>query len=334
MAAASVESGAVPLRRESHWIHYMYGPDWALPSISPKCLALKLYLAFEGVRIAENHCNNPSMVAPEAGLPVLANTSTGRVAWDITNIVEWLADNQIGSPLSTLNPADTAKTVELSGLLEAALEPALLYNWYVEDQNFPVVAHAFTKHLSFPAAGIEAKQLRDKARSKLDAMGLLDGRIVYGRAAAAYGALAFELAKSTNPASSSSSSSKKRWLLGDTPQLIDALIIGHLALALHAPMDPQASKLLALVQEHPVLVSYANDALRIFLRNAPTDLPHTSFPLPFPERMENTWTSARSFLSSGASMTLVTLGIFGIVMYAGMKDYIPSRQQLFEFIRS
>lgn len=220
------------------------------------------------------------MVPPSHSLPVLARVDVpeneeNRVKWDLVEIVEWLATNGLGTSLDALPQAEKSKTVELMALYEALLDPSLLFNWYSEPLNYPIVAQAYSRHLTFPMNIVEQTTLKSEALALLKLRNLTDSTRVYKRAAEAYQTLSFELGT-------------KPFLLGTKPSFIDALIIGHLALALHAPMDPEASNLMMSVQRFPNLVTYVDNALRVYLRNEPART-QALVQKPFVEEVREFW---------------------------------------------
>lgn len=282
------------LEKLNGWTMYSYGTGWSLPSISAPCLSLKFYLAFLGYRVGEEACKNRRMVPEHADLPALAQSSSHEVKWGLYDIVEWLGESGIGTPVSQLPPDKKAKTVALAGLMEAVLSPALEYNWIAEPLNFPIVSRAYSNHLSFPVGLVDAALMKKRSLARLEALGCVEGAAVYGRAAQAYETLAVELGS-------------KPYLLGTEPSYIDALVLGHLALALHAPMDPQASNLMVDIQKFPNLVDYTTRCLRQYLRNSPSRLQSPLSP-PLSHEIAQLWsenvkpaliTSAPVILGSG-----------------------------------
>jgi glutathione S-transferase len=251
---------------------------------------MKVYAALCGVRFNEVYKHTDDMSAKKQ-LPVLAKRADGDDASSTvyegrTRIVEMLRQNSIwcagdekdfvqNENENNENDDDDdndndevrslsferrrAKVDALIALIDSVLSPALDFNWWLESENLAIVGLAHTRHLSFPATVVEGRQKYERVKARLDALGFVadDADDVYARAERAYEVLSVELGD-------------KPFMLGASPSLLDAVAVGHLALALHAPMDPEHSQLMTLVGKFDNLVDYTNRVLGSYLRNAPS----------------------------------------------------------------
>jgi len=132
-----------PPNRASRLRLFQYGPAWQLPSFDPKCLAVQTFLRFANIDFEV--CNNHSLSTKD-GLPLLKDEHQFIESSNIFTHLKSIANNWD----THLNPAQQATQTAFLSLIELKLYPALLYNWWIEADNFEQIRKVVTTGIPFP----------------------------------------------------------------------------------------------------------------------------------------------------------------------------------------
>ena len=207
---------------------------WALPSLSPECVAVESYLRLAGLRFAAEDCRT-HYASPSGALPALdqnldvvgGSVGSGETNRDPTGA---LARHRILDHLrrkvrdvdAHLSPGDAATLAAYTALCEHKLSVATAwYQWIDKDR--------FTKHTrpaygaAFPAPLSHVLPWMWR-RTQLSTLAAHDEDRVRDGLKQAYAALVGKLDETGGP-----------YLLGSKPTSLDALAFAHLCLLYTSP---------------------------------------------------------------------------------------------------
>lgn len=148
----------------------LYQPpgDWGVPSLSPFCVKLELWLRLMGIPF-ETRPGNPQE-SPTGKVPYI-RTESGELLADSQLIIERLTQ-QYGNKLDAhLSPADLAQSHLIRRTLEDGFYWVLVYARWVDDQGFEAYKPSFLKILPPIIGGPILSFLRSTVRKNLHAQG-------------------------------------------------------------------------------------------------------------------------------------------------------------------
>ncbi|KAH6562927.1 hypothetical protein BASA50_007452 [Batrachochytrium salamandrivorans] len=223
---------------------FAWGEGLGLPSFDPFCLSIAAYLNLAGADWSFHECRTPS-ISPSGELPVLRAGVEPVVG--TSNIIHTLQSKGLDMD-SELSPLERAESKAFISLIEDNLYDALLYTWWMENENYTKSIHpTLTGSLTFFGRYNLPPKLKERAKIRLQSYRMLDYKgekvpEVYIAAREAYRALADKLGD-------------KNYFYGDSPSTLDAIAFGHLSL--HAYPSLAVPKLFSLLAfEFPTLIAY------------------------------------------------------------------------------
>lgn len=237
---------------------------WALPSLSPECVAVESYLRLAGLRFAAEDCRT-HYASPSGALPALdqnldvvgGSVGSGETNKDPTGA---LARHRILDHLrrkvrdvdAHLSPGDAATLAAYTALCEHKLSVATAwYQWIDKDR--------FTKHTrpaygaAFPAPLSHVLPWMWR-RTQLSTLAAHDEDRVRDGLKQAYAALVGKLDETGGP-----------YLLGSKPTSLDALAFAHLEYHARAPCMDVAR---GIMKAFPKLVGYVEAMEQSLFPNA------------------------------------------------------------------
>jgi glutathione S-transferase len=214
---------------------------WGLPSISPFCLKLDVYLRMTGVPFRAVVDATP-FAGPKGKLPWIEHD--GRKIGDSGLIVEYLERRFGCDPNATLSPAERGVARAMRRLIEENLYWAMVYDrWIVEDnwRRFRDVVLGGVPALLRPAVAVFARRgVRGQLRGH--GIGLHTRDEIHSIACGDVAAIADFLGD-------------KSFLMGDVPTEVDAVAYGLLPNIMNVPIEsPVKDAALA----RPNLVAYVD----------------------------------------------------------------------------
>ncbi|KAI9358280.1 hypothetical protein DFJ73DRAFT_819369 [Zopfochytrium polystomum] len=268
---------------------FSWGPAWSLPSLDPACLSVQAYLNLTGANWVNNACSNAS-ISPTGELPMLRDGT--RPVAGVGAIIKYL--KRKGYDLDGhLNPVERAQSQSFVSLIEEKLYDALLYNYWLENENYTKTTRpAYTKGMSWVSRYYLPNQLHGRVKKRLQsyrAMLDVDARLVnevYLIARDCFKALSAKLGD-------------RKFFFGDLPSSLDAVAFAHLSLHAQPSLsNPRLFSMLAF--EFPTLIAYCDRLKPIVF---PTD------PRPSPNRNASFFATIRtpSDLLSAVSSLLTSL---------------------------
>ncbi|KAH6584545.1 hypothetical protein BASA60_000946 [Batrachochytrium salamandrivorans] len=206
---------------------FAWGEGLGLPSFDPFCLSIAAYLNLAGADWSFHECRTPSHLAKwRAACPPCWSRACG---WNPPTLF-------------------THSSPRFISLIEDNLYDALLYTWWMENENYTKSIHpTLTGSLTFFGRYNLPPKLKERAKIRLQSYRMLDYKgekvpEVYIAAREAYRALADKLGD-------------KNYFYGDSPSTLDAIAFGHLSL--HAYPSLAVPKLFSLLAfEFPTLIAY------------------------------------------------------------------------------
>mmetsp|Transcript_38516 Transcript_38516/g.94748 ORF Transcript_38516/g.94748 Transcript_38516/m.94748 type:complete len:314 (-) Transcript_38516:362-1303(-) len=239
-------------------------PAWGLPTFHPECLKVQAYMRLAGVRFISDQSTSAAMASYDTPVMVVDDE---HVFTGSDEIIQHLRTE--GSDLdSTLGQQDRAEVFAFASMVEGQLLSAMLYDWWMVDDNYyQVIKPVYAAAAAFPASILLPWSISRRMKGRLGHPTADDGELLYRQAAACYSALAARLG--TQP-----------FFFGELPSTLDAVVFAHLATHLHAPM-PSPARLSSMIQKHSNLVHfverintrYMGVSLGVFARRAPEEIP-------------------------------------------------------------
>ncbi|XP_054166116.1 metaxin-1-like [Oppia nitens] len=122
----------------------VWSGDWGLPSIDYKCLQMLAFCRFSGVPVKTVIVNNPLLTS----LPSFKHKNT-RLC-DMKKLVTYLKEQNYSADFN-LSSKDVSDVLAYESLLKSQLEPALLYLFWMDEQNYVQLMRGwYAKRLPFP----------------------------------------------------------------------------------------------------------------------------------------------------------------------------------------
>jgi len=218
---------------------------------SPHAFAVHALLRFNGVEytVTANRSVSASMT-PSHVLPVLALGSEEgeNEEWDDVLLAGFPAIAKAlvekGWSLDAkLTKTQLAECLAFATTMDAILERARLFEWFLIEENFEVVHKVLAQDLSFPLSWIVPAMQRREARDRLRHM-VVDEAGLWFDVRECLHALSVRLGD------------RKAFFYGDSPSSLDALLFGFLAIIIHTPVPHAQTR--AILAEFPNLVQFCN----------------------------------------------------------------------------
>ncbi|PRW33295.1 metaxin 1 [Chlorella sorokiniana] len=254
-AAAGQAPGTSQSAAATAVVLYKAPPAWSLPSFSVGCLQVEAYLRLAKVAFAVQECVAPS-ASPTGQVPAL-DTSADLVGADAAaahlplplaelaaarTMIDYLKHKVVNLDRG-LSTAQRAEAAAFTALVEARLQPALVYSSWCEGEAY--AAHTRPAY----GAGIPFSffVLRSQRRALLQRFAATTASQVYAGATEALDALAQRLGAAAPGG---------QFFFGSQPSTLDALLFGCLSFLRSSPaVHPQ---LAAKLQSTPVLGAYVD----------------------------------------------------------------------------
>ncbi|KAI8914176.1 hypothetical protein EDD86DRAFT_198657 [Gorgonomyces haynaldii] len=205
---------------------FAWGPGLDQVSFDPKCLAILCLLQMNRAEFTLNEPRTAS-ISPTGELPVI------RVGFEILTSLSEIQgllqqyDLDLDHPLTPKQVADSRAFI---AMIESIFYDALLYSWWMEEQNFTKNIHpAVSKSLNVVSARFTPSLMQQQARERLQKYRLVeqDGKWIpecYLLAKEAIKSLSLKLGD-------------KDFFWGDKPTTLDAIAYGYLSLALYPSLS-------------------------------------------------------------------------------------------------
>jgi len=225
---------------------FQWEPMWNEYSIDPFCAKLFAYLKLVGIEFKVNNCNNPD-ISPTGSLPMLRigeKMLGGSTIINYLNEQKFFLDHQ-------LTPLQLADIDAYTSLVEDKLHKSLLWNCWMEPENFESVRYSYASRMVFPLNYIVPRTTRNKISKELKSLNYTKEK-AYQIAAKGYQALATRLDNS-------------KFFFGDNPTSLDLTVFGHLTCVLNFNLP--VSTLKDIVKGHIVLVEFEK-RITLLLQNA------------------------------------------------------------------
>jgi glutathione S-transferase len=204
-------------------VHHLPGA-WGLPSVSPFCLKLDVYLRLAGVPHRSVVDATP-FGAPKGKLPYIEHD--GKKIGDSGFIIDYLVERRIGNdPNARLTPAERGIALALRRLIEENLYWVMVYDRWVVEENWHRMRPVIFAGVPAPLRPIVAPIARRGVKRQLKGhgIGLHSRDEIHAIGGRDVGALADFLGD-------------KPFLMGDTPTEIDAVAYAQLANIMHVPIE-------------------------------------------------------------------------------------------------
>lgn len=247
----------------------VWSGDWGLASVDPDCLSMLAYLKFCGAPVKVRHTDNPFR-SPSGRLPVLSAEESGRRPVELDEFWPAVEHLRTSSSSSPSWDADACLTAEqrsdakaFAELVKVRLVPGLLQAFWVDARNQAELTRPwFARKLGFPLCFVYPNRYASEARNLVEgrAAGLGSCRRaggqddpdeaavieteVYVRADECMALLNGRLGGSAG----------HPFFFGQEPSSLDALVYGHLAPLLKAPLPNP--RLQTSLKRHDHLVAF------------------------------------------------------------------------------
>jgi len=154
---------------------------------------------------------------------------------------------------SSLTSEQEAESNSFSILISEKLYPIMLWNWFMESENFEKVSEQFGYHLiPFPLNYIIPFQKKMRISDQLSPFKKMDKTEIYRQASECYEALSSYLGNN-------------EFFFGNKPTSFDAIVYGHLSC--HFFISLKGSNLRTLLKKHENLVNYCNRIYERYFKN-------------------------------------------------------------------
>ena len=195
---------------------------WGLPSISPFCLKLDVYLRMTGIPYRAVIDATP-FAGPKGKLPWIEHD--GRKIGDSGFIVEYLGERFGRNPDASLSAADRAVSRALRRMIEENLYWTMVYDRWIVDENWRRFRDVVLGGVPAPIRMVIAPLARRGVRQQLagHGIGLHSPEEIHAIGRGDIAAIADVLGD-------------KPFLLGDEPTTIDAVAYGILPNIMHVPI--------------------------------------------------------------------------------------------------
>ena len=196
---------------------------WGLPSISPFCLKLEVYLRMSGIPFRSVVDATP-FAGPKGKLPWIEHD--GKRIGDSGFIIEYLERRFGCDPNATLSAAERGVARALRRLIEENLYWTMVYDRWVVDENWQMFRDVVLGGVPAALRAAVAAFARRGVRRQLTGhgIGLHTRDEIHAIGCGDVAAIADVLAD-------------KPFLMGDTPTEIDAVAYGLLPNVMHVPIE-------------------------------------------------------------------------------------------------
>jgi len=227
----------------------VWGSDWGISSVDPACLSMMTYSKFSGAPVTAKATNNPFW-SPKGSLPVLRSPSSSPLSHpsqkphepveitDFRSCVQHLKACGYSADYN-LSSRQQSEVMAFSQLIEERLRPALLQVFWLDTKNQLELSRPwFASKMGLPLSLFYPNKIvgraREVVRSHVDvgpgnedcddaATSAIIEAAVYKRAEECLSVLARRLGDDL-------------YFFGKSPSSLDALVYGHLAPLLKAPL--------------------------------------------------------------------------------------------------
>lgn len=212
---------------------------WGAPSIDAECSRVQAYLhicgLLPGTDFVIEDCDNPQIGAG-GRLPVLElGSRLAEPAELYAALREGGHDADKG-----LSACQRADSTAYTALITERLGVALLYSWWVDEENYEVIRSAYAGKLAFPLCYYLPWTIRRKVQSQLARRACVEPKTAHAHGEEALSALAARYGEST-------------YFHGDRPSAVDAAAFGYLSAVLRCPVPND--QLRRALRAHPNLVA-------------------------------------------------------------------------------
>ncbi|RRJ83860.1 glutathione S-transferase family protein [Aestuariirhabdus litorea] len=218
---------------------FSFGPAFGLPSPSPFCMKLEVWMKMAGIEYRTKVRKDPTQ-GPKGKLPFIKHG--GVVVADSDIIIDYLSQSFEVELDRELTPHQRATGYAISKMLEDHLYWAMLYSRWVDPNNWKAMRTHFMGHMPLPVRRIMAGLVRLKVKKDLHSQGM-------GRHSAqdVYWAAKRDLRVV------STLLGDNRFLFGDEPCSYDAVVYGFIANVIDCELE---SPLKEFGRSHDNLVHY------------------------------------------------------------------------------
>lgn len=203
---------------------YIWKGDWGLPSIDTACLEVLAYAKFSGAPLKTREVRRPWF----GSLPVMRHGPETKLT-KFQDIVAYLRKQNYSADVQ-LTPQQASDAKAYIAMLRQKLKPALLYQWWVDAQNYVELTRPwYAKALGFPFNYVMPGQMQRAATAVLNSK--LQGFDLEGDQAQ------IALFKDAQECMTTLSQrlGKEQFFFGQSPTSLDAIVFAHLAPLLRAP---------------------------------------------------------------------------------------------------
>ncbi len=239
---------------------YTDGGGWGLPTIDADGLSVHALFRFCGLDYIASSNGSRSLTA-ERKLPVVvfSGSNSSQFPTDslttvgLTNIISELATNDaLPNPNDFLTPFMTAESTAFVALIQSRLEPARLYELFLDDANYSdIYPTLVASDAAWPVKHVLPFIRRRSIRLELQGK---DTELLVEEAGAVIKSLAIRLGE------------RNKFFYGDKPSVLDSLVFGQLAVALMVPLA--RPRLRELVAKHSNLVAFVERIYDTFFKDS------------------------------------------------------------------
>eukprot|EP01134_Creolimax_fragrantissima_P003766 CFRG3766T1 len=199
---------------------YQWHPEWTLSSLDPHCVVARLALAICGVPFKVINCDSPQM-SPNNVLPFLRSEEDLYAGNDT---LKYAMENAVAE-IAVLTPEQEIDYRSVMELVECAIVPAIMYMIWCDEENYGAVTKpAYAKSFSWPLSLYLPNKMRKRmTHNVLDMVGDVPLNEILAVADEACRTIADYL-------------EDQKYLFGDKPHVLDAVVYGHLSFVLNCPM--------------------------------------------------------------------------------------------------
>ncbi len=220
---------------------YSFGPALGLPSSSPFCMKLEIWMKMAGIEYRFKEKKDPTR-GPKGKLPFIKHGAVVLADSDI--IMDYLCQCFEVELDRNLSPEQRALGYTISKMLEDHLYWAMLYSRWVDRQNWKAMRLHFMGHMPLPVRRIMAELVRLKVKRDLHSQGM-------GR----HSAKDVYWAAKRDIRAVSTLIGENEFLFGDEPSSYDAVIYAFMTNIIDCELD---SPLKEFGRSHDNLVAYCS----------------------------------------------------------------------------
>jgi glutathione S-transferase len=203
---------------------YQFKPAWDLPSLSPFCMKVEVYLRMAGLNYKTIHLNTPR-TGPKHKLPYIEDDH--KIISDSAFILDYLKNTYGDNIDNWLTPEDQALSLAMRRLIEEHLYWAILYSRWIYPAGFKTMTNLIFTNIQAPISKfIYPRVLKRYFSKQLWAQGL--GRHSENEV--------FQIGMSDIDALSNLLG-RQSYFLGDKPSSLDATAYAFLANIIGVPIE-------------------------------------------------------------------------------------------------